>query len=406
MAYQDYSWTSRSAGGTQYYEPNWSSFMNNYNIGGRDNGSNATRTYSWNVYFNNYGKQKFWTAVDDYGYVWINGAYQFSMGGFNSQTSRTTPGYFAPGTYTISASTVNSGGGPWGVALDWYGYDPPPPPSINSFYASPNPQYSSGGSPAYNSTLTWSATSQTSVSGNITGPNYSVNISGTSGSVDVNNLPQSTVGSNSPAQASYTITLYNNGGSGSTSTTISVYNDNILSNFNTWTNSFGNLEPNTQYALSLGTIQGVDMPIVVSSGAAATNFGTNNGVWGNPRTFTNGQTVFMQTTTLPFNTVVDTNGLFGNNNTKTVPVTVGGSGVYNVSVVTKAPRISEDFDISDVVNQLPNPDIDVIPGSPNTYITTGNISIDDIEVAAEVKTNQADAQINVNGSGWQNMREI
>ena len=135
----DFSWTSRSNGGPQYNEGAWSSFMNTYNVGGTDGPTfGIERTYSWTITFNNYGRQKFWTAVDDSGSVYINGSYQFNMGGFNGQTSRTTPGYFAPGTYTISATSRNSGAGPWGIALDWYGYDPPIP-SINSFTANPNP---------------------------------------------------------------------------------------------------------------------------------------------------------------------------------------------------------------------------------------------------------------------------
>ena len=63
---QDSSFTSRSPNNQgfngSFYEPNWSSFMNNYNIGGRDaggSGNGTNRTFSWTITFSNYGRQRF-----------------------------------------------------------------------------------------------------------------------------------------------------------------------------------------------------------------------------------------------------------------------------------------------------------------------------------------------------------
>ncbi|MFZ9728179.1 MAG: hypothetical protein ACO3CD_04125, partial [Candidatus Nanopelagicaceae bacterium] len=220
--------------------------MNTYNIGGTEPGTfNTVRTYSWTITFQNYGRQVFDTAVDDSGDFYINGAYQFSMGPFNSQTSRTTPGYFAPGTYTISATSLNSGAGPYGVALDWTGYVPPPKPSISNFYATPNPQTSGTGSRSYSTALTWSSSGLGITSATITssaGESWSV---GSSGTLNITNLPQSTAGSNSPATRTYYLSVCNNAGcTNANPVTVSVYNDNFPSN--SWTTSFSNLNPSTQ----------------------------------------------------------------------------------------------------------------------------------------------------------------
>ena len=125
---QDFNFTSRSNGGPQFYEPNWSNFMNTYNVGGRDTSGTPgpNRTYSWTITFNNYGRQQFYANVDDNGAIYINGNYEMGMGGFGTQSLVTTTNYYGPGTYTLSANANNSGGGPWGIAIDWVGYIPPP----------------------------------------------------------------------------------------------------------------------------------------------------------------------------------------------------------------------------------------------------------------------------------------
>ena len=130
---QDSSFTSRSpnsAGYTnQFYEPNWSNFMNNYNIGGRDTSGTPglNRFYYWTITFANYGRQRFYANRDDNGAIYINGNYEMGMGGFGTQSLVTTTNYYGPGTYTLSANANNSGGGPWGIAIDWVGFIPPPP---------------------------------------------------------------------------------------------------------------------------------------------------------------------------------------------------------------------------------------------------------------------------------------
>ena len=401
----DFSWTSRSSGGPQYFESNWSNFMNNYNVGGTEPGVfNTTRTYAWTITFNNYGKQRFDTAVDDYGDVRINGVYQFSMGGYNGQTSRTTPGYFAPGSYTISATSVNSGAGPWGIALDWTGFVPPPPPTVTSFSASPSSQNSSTGAPQYSTTLSFNSSGQNITSANIissAGENWNV---GSSGTLPITNLPQSNANGTSPAQRTYSFRACNNGGcSPYTTITVNARNDNTPSNG--WTTSFTNLQPSTLVTVTLGTLAGVDMPTTISTSGSG-NFVGSGGSFSGTKNFTNGSTVQLRTTTLPFNTDISgLTGIYGKVNNKTVTVTTP-SGSFNVTIGTRAPRIREDFDYSSNINQYPHEDIDFITNTTTEYLTSAQINADDIEIDMEIKADQPDTQISINGGAWQNIREI
>lgn len=402
----DFSWTSRSTGGPQYYEPAWSGFMNTYNIGGTEPGTyNVTRQYYWTITFNNYGRQKFWTAVDDYGSVYINGQYQFNMGGYGGQSSRTTPGYFAPGTYTISATSVNSGAGPYGVALDWYGFDPPPAPTITSFSASPNPQNSSNATPQYSTTLSWNSSGLGISSATITssaGESWSV---GSSGSLNISNLPQSNANGTSPATRSYTLTVSNSGGSDTENITVSSYNDNTHTNG--WDTSFTNLDPSTQVTVTLGTLAGVDMPTTISTTGSGNFIGLNNSFGGSVN-FSNGQTVRLRTTTLPFNTSmsgVGANDTFGNVNNKVVTVTTP-SGNFDVTFQTRAPRIKEDFNYSNTLNTFPYEDIDLVTNNPVEYAVSAQVDIDDIEIAQEIKASDPDIQVSINNGNWQNVREL
>ena len=109
--------------------------MNSYNVGGSDSGGTPgpNRSFSWPITFSNDGRQKFDTAVDDSGTCSISGyGYQFNLGGFTGWSRRTTSDYIPAGSYIITMTSNNGGGGPWGVAADWVGYDPIPAPSLSS----------------------------------------------------------------------------------------------------------------------------------------------------------------------------------------------------------------------------------------------------------------------------------
>ena len=277
------------------------------------------------------------------------------------------------------------------------------PATINSFTASPNPQNSSNGVRQYTTRLSWSTTFATTLtltsnageSWNVTGSTFR----------DITNLPQSNANGSSPAQRTYTLTAANSTGSTSSNVTVSARNDNFPSN--SWTTSFSNLEPNTTYNLNLGTLAGVDMPTTISTSGSG-NFVGLSSSFSSSINYANGQSVLLRTTTLPFNT--DTSGLsatsqYGKANSKTVSVSTP-SGSFNVTVSTRPPVIREDFNYADGVNKYPYEDIDLITNTPLEYVTSAQITANDIEITQEIKVDQADAQVSINSGTWQNVREI
>jgi hypothetical protein len=304
----------------------------------------------------------------------------------------------ADGDYNDLIVRITSGNATFGGGGMFVNYDAV---NISSFTANPNPQNSSAGSPQYSTTLSWSSTGGTSATiTSSAGESWNV---GTSGSLTITNLPQSTAGSNSPATRSYTLRVSNPQFSQSSSLTVSVRNDNTPSN--SWTTSFSNLEPNTVVDLTLGSLSGVDMPTTISTSGSG-NFVGASGSFSGSRNFNNGNTVQLRTTTLGFNTdTTGSTGIYGKANTKTVTVNTP-SGSFNVSVSTRAPRIREDFDYANRLNVYPYEDIDLITNTPTEYTTSAQITANDIEISQEIKVDQPDAQISINGGGWQNVRSI
>ena len=281
----------------------------------------------------------------------------------------------------------------------------PPPPVITSFSASPNPQNSIGGTPLYSTQLIWDSEGYGDITGTITsnaGESFAV---GASGTLNINNLPQSNAPSSSPATRSYFLTLSNAGGSDTDDIIVSARNDNTPTN--SWNTSFLNLDPNTTVTVVIGTISGVDMLTDIST-SETTSFIGFGGAFSSTRSFSNGQTVQLKTVTMPFNT--DTSGLppgstTGKTNTKTVVVETE-NGPINITFTTKAPTIQEDFDLSSTINKYPYEDIDLIANLPTEFTTTGQISIDQIQIDQEIKVDDPDAQISINNGEWQNVREI
>ena len=76
----------------------------------------------------------------------------------------------------------------------------------------------------------------------------------------------------------------------------------------------------------------------------------------------------------------------------------------NITITTRAPRINEVFDYADNKDKYPYEDIDLIPNSPTEHLATAQINVDDIEIPMEMKVSKPQAQISINGGGWQNVR--
>jgi hypothetical protein len=351
-----------------------------------------------------------------------------STGNFNLDLSPGT-------TYTLSAQ----GSGPGSVAIGLYGtciglddrqgaggdgdfndlticpnrgifttstfFVPYDPVTISSFTANPNPQNSTDGIPQYSTRLSWNTQNGTSVSiTSSAGETFSNLPSG--GFLDITNLPQSIVGSNSPSIRSYTLFVSNPEYSQqSQPLEVQARNDNTPSN--SWTQSFSNLNPSTEYEFFIGKLTGVDMPTNISTSGDGNFVGkTIGGQFDSSALFNDQDNVILKFTSLPFNTDISgETGIYGKSNSKTIPVTAGTQS-FNVTVTTRAPRIAEDFNYFDNKDQYPYEDIDLITNNPIQYLNTAIVTADDIDIPVEIKTDNPDIQVRINNGTWTNIRQI
>ena len=307
---------------------------------------------------------------------------------------------YASSYATLNSSGDNGGGGY--VRLTYTSVTP----EILSFTAGDYQVYSESGTPTYSVSLSWSVVDYDSlVLTSSAGDSWNVINDG--GGRTITNLPQSNADSNSPASRTYTLTACFQGVVCDTETIeIKTKNDNVSTN--SWTTSFSNIEPVIQSDYTLGVLSGVDMPTEISVTGSGNLVGNASLGFGTSRLFDNGATVQLRTTSLNYNT--DLSGLsstavFGKTNTKTVTVTTP-SQTLNVNIITRAPKIKEDFNYSNVLNKYPFEDIDLITNQPLEYVTSAQLTMNDIEIAMEVKVDDPDAEISINNGTWQNVREI
>jgi hypothetical protein len=277
-------------------------------------------------------------------------------------------------------------------------------PAISTFNANPNPQGSFNGIPQYSTTLNWNTVNATTVTITSSAGETFSNLSA-GGSLNITNLAQSVTGSNSPRIRSYTLTASNPGATTSSTIEVQAYNDN--SPTTSWTTSFSNLEPSTEYEFFIGKLSGVDMPTNISVSGSGNFVGKSfGGQFTSSALFNDQDNVILKFTTLPFNTDISgETGIYGKSNSKTVPVTAGTQS-FNVTVTTRPPRIAEDFNYFDNQGQYPYEDIDLITNNPVEYLNTAIVTADDIEVPVEIKTDNPDIQVRINNGTWTNIRQI
>jgi hypothetical protein len=313
-----------------------------------------------------------------------NGGGGGAAGGSSYKSSLITAISYSPGQTASDGSVSVS----WSEAA----------PQINTFNISPNPQNSSGGTPKYTTSISW--TTSFASSSTLTS---SAGESWSSSPVNITNLPQSNANGTSPSSRSYTVSASNDGGTVTQTKTVNARNDNTPSN--SWTTSFTNLDPSNLVTLGLGTLSGVDMPTSISTSGSG-NFIGNSGSFAGTKLFNNGDTIQLRTTTLPFNTDISgETGIYGKENIKTITVTTP-SGSFNVTVGTRAPRINEDFDYANNINKYPYEDIDFVTNTPTEFLTSAQVNANDIEIDMEIKVDKPGAQVSINGGGWQNARSI
>ena len=247
----------------------------------------------------------------------------------------------------------------------------------------------------------WSGSGPSGTSYSKTGPGPNSSSSG--GNATICSGQSNPCGGSSPVVNTWTMTASSpNGCAVSETRSTNIRNDSNPTN--SWTTSFINLEPSTQVTLTLGTMQCIDAPsTVVAVGSG--NFVGNGGSFSGTRNFTNGQTVQLRTTTLPFNTSTSGSGSTGSTNTKTVTVNFDNYS-RTITIQTRAPVIREDFNYPDNINKYPFEDIDLISNNPTENLTTAQLPMNDIEIPVEFKASNGNTQIRINGGSWQNIREI
>lgn len=252
------------------------------------------------------------------------------------------------------------------------------------------------------------------VTATLTGPFGTVNFnSGDDLSYTWTNIPQSDV-ENDPSPATAQVTLTATAGDEEDTQTLNVeiFNDRVVSN--SWTTSFINLPSSFENKLNLGTITGIDMPLTISVTGNGNFVGpSSQGPWSDVYNFSNGDSVFLKTISLYYNTDISgQTGIYGKPNSKIVQVTVAGNEVLDITVSTEPPVIQEIFNFPPNSDNFPFDDIDLDPNNnPLEYTTSAVLSVDEIQLnsadqATEVKVDDPNAQVSVNGGAWQDAREI
>jgi len=233
----------------------------------------------------------------------------------------------------------------------------------------------------------------------------------TNGPVTIDSGLQSTAGSNSPISRTYTLTATGPGGTVTATATVSLQNDNSPSSCSSSSTTnegpaLNNLEPNTQYTVNCGPINGIDMVAAVTCNSAGLDARVGGGGYSSTIYITNGQTITFRFTSDAFNT--DPSGQ--KTAARTYSYTVGTcSGSFQVQ--TRAPDVEETFDFGDGNNAFPFPDIDAVNNTPDQYVTSPTtITVDDVDILVELKVSNPNAEIRVKPQGsssygsWQTPR--
>jgi len=291
-------------------------------------------------------------------------------------------------------------------------------PSIDSFTVNPTEAFSLGGDPTTSVLLTWSTsfTDAVSIQNITTGVNYTG--LGASGNLTVP-IGNSVAGSNSPRTETWRLTASLSGASNSTQdVSTSIKNDNNPSSITTASTALGNvpileLNPEQTYTVVISWT-GTDMPVKCSVGTGGLDISENASSFGSNRTIQNGQFfLYYRFQSLPFDTSLVSSGTnaqglaLGQYNSKTCQVVIG-TDIHTFTVRTRRPVIEELFNYAGDVDGYPFPDIDIVDPEPNLqqYVSTGSEVMDDIEIDAEIKTDNPDVQVRINGGTYQNMRQI
>lgn len=185
------------------------------------------------------------------------------------------------------------------------------------------------------------------------------------------------------------------------------------------------LEPNQTYQMNVGSAAGIDAPTGFRSDSGGLSISRGSGFTTGNLTVTNGNPLRVRWNTGGFNTDKTVSGFNGDGapvgqynpptgtNSHTFSIGSGtANDVYTFQYRVRRPVIGEVIDLELSTTVFPNPDIDTVTPNPNTttFIETGPanaLPLDDIEIPVDVKADDPDVQIRINGSGsWLDVQEI
>ena len=292
-------------------------------------------------------------------------------------------------------------------------------PEISTWKSDPENQYSVLGTPMYSHTLEWSGKDydwagykKVEIDGQAVTRAYTETTNTTS--IDIDNLSQTNADTNSPRKTKWLLTLCIGGKDGQCvdkKITVKHKNDNKPSN--TWTTKFTGLEPNTTVIKKIGTLDGVDMPTIITTdtnGVTFSQYSTDiGGDFDVSYTFENGNNVYIRATTANWNT--DVSGLsstdeYGKTNSIFLNVQPGGKTAFNVEFETKAPKIKETFNYGNVTGKYPHPDIDLINNSPSNEMVTNEVTINDLDIPRPFRSSNNKIKISINNGNWKNVENL
>ena len=371
---QDNTWTTRStiynlSTGypfitTSNQDSNWSTFL-------KSNGvvSASGYIYQYDVRFNNPGKQKFRHAADGTAYFYIDGVYQFQLGPDGGSTvSTTAENFVADRVYRLEIVASNTDRGYTAVAMDWEDavYDPV---TITSFeYSDYLQDFGDSTTPTSLATLNWVISDARKV---IIDNNVGVVTGGTE---TVNTYLKSDAVYNSPAVKTYTLTAYGYAFNDiqTASVDVEIRNDNSFTFFQrgvdqeTEIPNFLDEITEDPIIFDCGTIEGIDMPIDITSVNADFVVGLTNedGGFSTSITAEAGDKLWIK-----FNIPDYSLDEFGEQNIKEYVIDIGTQR-KTFTVGKKAPDFTLNFDAPNVDTTLPFPKIDTTSDVPEEYTVT------------------------------------
>lgn len=350
-------------------ENNWSTFLKN-------NGIVENGTYTFDVIFEDSGKQKFQTSADGDAYFYIDGVFEFKLSSESTSPTTTTNNlYEKDKVYRITIVANNTDRGLTAVAAKWVGYVYDYV-AINSFTST---QFVESGNPLI-------PTSKVSLSWDIDNAKQILidnNIGDVSGfaSKTIDTYLQSKYPENSPATKIYTITAvgYVPTDIQTKTLTVSISNDNEFEYFEQGSStfyeipSFLDIDSDDEEVRLLGSIYGIDMRTSVSSPNGDFTIAIQNSPdsFSTSTTVDPGDQVYIKISAPPFST-----DEFGEPNITQYVIDIGPiRKKFNVG--RRAPSVrAVDFDAPDVTETFPYPDIDTVEGNPTEYLVTSISSID------------------------------